>query len=136
MKIVLDTNVLVSAFAARGLCADLFRHVIAEHELLVPEVVLTELERILTHRLGVPRETVAEIQQLLRGQTVIPRPAHHLALGLRDPDDEWVVASAASGGSEALVTGDKDILEEKPVMPMPVYSPREFWEVQRGSGRK
>ncbi len=41
MKVFLDTNVLVSAFTTRGLSADLFRLVVAEHELLTGEVNLT-----------------------------------------------------------------------------------------------
>ena len=40
-----DTNVLAAAFATRGLCADLFAHVLLEHELVVCEVILDELSR-------------------------------------------------------------------------------------------
>ena len=50
MKVFLDTNVLVSAFMARGLCADLFRYVLAEHEVLTGEVSLVEFRRILRHK--------------------------------------------------------------------------------------
>ena len=32
MKVFLDTNVLVSGFATRGLCADVIRLALAEHE--------------------------------------------------------------------------------------------------------
>ena len=35
MKVFFDTNVLIAAFATRGLCADLFAHVLLEHELIV-----------------------------------------------------------------------------------------------------
>ena len=35
MKVLLDTNVLVSAFATRGLCADVLRLVLTEHEMVV-----------------------------------------------------------------------------------------------------
>lgn len=65
-RAALDTNVLVSAFASRGLCADLFRYVLAEHELLVGEVVLVELNRVLAERIKVPKPTIAEIGRLLR----------------------------------------------------------------------
>lgn len=40
MRVFLDTNVLVSAFATRGLCADLMRHVLAEHDLITGEVII------------------------------------------------------------------------------------------------
>ena len=47
MKVFLDTNVLVSAFTARGLCTDLFRYLLAEHEVMTGEVNLVELRRVL-----------------------------------------------------------------------------------------
>jgi predicted nucleic acid-binding protein len=55
LRVFLDTNVLVSAFASRGICADLLRYVLVEHDLLVGEVVLVELERVLLGRIKVPR---------------------------------------------------------------------------------
>jgi putative PIN family toxin of toxin-antitoxin system len=128
LRVFLDTNVLVSAFASRGVCADLFRYVLVEHDLLVGEVVLVELERVLRDRIGVPQPTVADIERLLRGQHLVGRPRRHLSLGLRDVDDEWIVASAVAGKADALVTGDADILDEKGRIPVPVYSPRQFWQ--------
>lgn len=67
MKVFLDTNVLAGAFATRGLCADLFRVVIAEHDLVVGEVVIEELRRVLTAKFRIPADRVAEVEELLRG---------------------------------------------------------------------
>ncbi len=47
MRVFLDTNVLVSAFATRGLSADVFRRALAEHMLLTGEVVLRDLRLVL-----------------------------------------------------------------------------------------
>ena len=47
MRVFFDTNVLVSAFLARGLCADLLRLVLTEHTLVTSEVVLAGLESML-----------------------------------------------------------------------------------------
>lgn len=71
MKVFLDTNVLVSAFATRGLCADVLRQVLAEHELLVGERVLREVRRVLRVKLRVSQPAVDEIEQFLRTQTVV-----------------------------------------------------------------
>jgi hypothetical protein len=38
LKVFFDTNVLIAAFATRGLCADLVLHVLLEHELVVAEL--------------------------------------------------------------------------------------------------
>ncbi len=45
MKVFPDTNVLVAAFIARGLCADLFREILKRHQLVVVEAFLDELQR-------------------------------------------------------------------------------------------
>ena len=47
MRVYLDTNVLVSAFAARGLCADLLEVVLLEHEFTLGRNVLSELGKAL-----------------------------------------------------------------------------------------
>lgn len=130
MKLFLDTNVLVSAFATRGLCADVLRLALLEHEVLVGEVVLTELRRVLLERIRLPEPTVEEIEALLREQTLVPRPPDHLHLALADPDDEWVVASAVASGAEILVTGDAELLALQPA-PLPILSPRGLWEALR-----
>ena len=52
LDVFLDTNVVVSAVATRGLCADLFHVVLAEHELVLGETVLTELRPVLRRRSG------------------------------------------------------------------------------------
>ena len=74
MKVFLDTNVLVSAFTARGFCADLLRYLLAEHEVLTGEVNLTELRRVLLERFDATAEQLASVESLLRDQTVIPKP--------------------------------------------------------------
>ena len=128
MRVFLDTNVLVSAFASRGICADLLRHILVEHDLITGEAVLTELKRTLLKRINVPPKVVAEIEHLLRDHQVVAKPRRHLDLGLRDADDEWIIASAVAGEADALVTGDRDILETTVQLPIRVYSPRQFWE--------
>lgn len=128
MRVFLDTNVLVAAFATRGLCADVLRYVLAQHQLVTGEVVLRELRRALTRRIKLPSQTVDEILTLLREQEVVGRPAKPADVNLRDPDDAWVVASAVAGHAEVLVTGDRDLLDAADELPVRVLDPRAFWE--------
>jgi uncharacterized protein len=132
VKVFPDTNVLVAAFAARGLCADLLREVMARHELVVGQVVLAELQPVLIDRIGLSAQAVAEIDRFLREYPVVPRPMAHLGLGIRDEDDEWVVASALAGGVDLLVTGDRDILVIGAALPVRALNPRDSWKVLRG----
>ena len=134
MRVFLDTNVLISAFAARGLCADLMRLLLAEHDVLTGEVNLTELRRVMLKRFKATAAQVDVIEQLLRDQTVIPKPAALLSLKVRDADDAWVLASAVAGAADLLVSGDQDLLVLASRAPLPIVSPRDAWNRVRGGG--
>jgi predicted nucleic acid-binding protein len=45
VKVVLDTNVLLAAFAARGLCEAVFEACPASHEIILSDHILGELQR-------------------------------------------------------------------------------------------
>ena len=134
MRVFLDTNVLISAFAARGLCADLMRLLLAEHDVLTGEVNLTELRRVMLKRFKATAAQVDVIERLLRDQAVIPKPAALLSLKVRDADDAWVLASAVAGAADLLVSGDQDLLVLASRAPLPIVSPRDAWHRVRGGG--
>jgi len=127
VRVFLDTNVLVAAFATRGLCADVMRVVLAEHELMTSEVVLEELRDVLHRRLKLPASTIADIVALLRAQEVVAKLSKPSDVPVRDPDDRWILASAAAGRADVLVTGDQDLLAVAEAAPLPILDPRGFW---------
>ena len=132
MRVFLDTNVLVSGFATRGLSADVVRLLLAEHELLTGEVVLEETRRVLTEKFGVPVEKADQIEGLLRHRHVEPVPDSEPPVEVRDPDDEIVLASTIAAGAEILVTGDSDLPEvADEVDALRIMTPRTFWEEVR-----
>ena len=131
MRVFLDTNVLVSAFTTRGLSADVLRLILVEHELVTGEFNLEEFRRVLRTRMHAPDALIDEAEELLREQEVVPRPATPSPMEIRDPDDAWVLASAAAGEADVLVTGDKDLLDLRSEAPLRILTPREFWELSR-----
>ncbi|MSR46142.1 MAG: putative toxin-antitoxin system toxin component, PIN family [Planctomycetes bacterium] len=126
MRVLLDTNVLVSAFATRGLCADVLRHVIAEHEFLVGEFVLGELRPVLRKRIRLPEKSVTEIESFLRGYEVVPKPQRASDVKIRDPDDAWILATAIAGKADVIVSRDPDLQVLGKRSPVPVMSPRKY----------
>ncbi len=133
MKVFVDTNVLVAAFATRGLCADLLRHILADHEFVTGEVLLTELRLALSRRLKVPPPTVEAILELLREHQVVPKPEAPSDLPIRDPDDRWILASAVDANADVLITGDADLLDIATSAPLRILAPRAFWDLVRTS---
>ena len=135
MKVAFDTNVLISAYSARGLSSDVFRYVLAEHDVLLSERILSEFERVLTDRFGIPATIVADFLEELRLHEIVGEVTASPDLGvIRDPDDRVVVAAALEGKADVLVTGDKDILDvRRHIAELKAMTPREFWESVRKS---
>lgn len=131
VRVLLDTNVLIAAFATRGICQDLLRIVVAEHDLLVGPTVLEELEQRLGDKLRMPTPQIREVVSFVREHAEIVAPAAPAEWPHRDPDDRWIVAAALEGSADVLVTGDKDRLDWAQA-DLPVLTPRGMWDVIRG----
>ena len=132
MKVFLDTNVIASATATRGLCADVFRTVIEFHELVVSPQLMGELQRILKSKFGASPEMIADVVWLLRQDTIASEALPLSDISLKDPADIAIVSSALNGGANVFVTGDKEVLSLKRVDKMQILTPRQFWDKERG----
>ncbi len=132
MRVSLDTNVLVSAFATRGICEDVLNVVLAEHQLVLGEAVLTGFRRALDKKMRVHPEFADEAVAFLRRDAIIVSSAPALPITLRDADDVVVLSEAVAGLADVVVTGDRDILDVAETLPVPAVSPRGFWEMLHG----
>lgn len=133
MKVYFDTNVLVSAFATRGLCADLLHAVLAEHQLVAGDAVLNEVRRVLRQKIRLAPAAVAEVDAFLRQQALLVAAAPRLIITIRDSDDLAILAEAVAGAADVLVTGDRDLLDIAANAPLPIVTPRGLWEQLRSN---
>jgi putative PIN family toxin of toxin-antitoxin system len=129
IRVVLDTNVLVSALLFGGLLNRLvvkwksgavvpvfsratfeeFRRVLA-----YPRFALTESEiRVLIEDEVLPYFDVVETCEVIPG-------------ACRDPGDDIFLACAVAAGVDAIVSGDKDLLDMGCFREIPIISVREF----------
>lgn len=131
-RICLDSNVLVAAFIARGLCADLLRLVLSDHDLVVPEVVAEEVRRVLATKLNASQSALSAVEAVFERCSVVPDANVPCPISVRDPDDERVLASALAAGVEILVSGDQDLLVVAEESPIRIFSPRGFLTLVRG----
>ena len=129
MKVFLDTNVLVSALATRGLCSDVLRETLSFHQLIISTPLLTELERILQDKIKLPNNLIIESIEFLKQTGLMSEPIDKPIPDLKDKDDIPIINSALNGGVELFVTGDKEVLKLKVVDQMMIVDPRSFWEL-------
>jgi uncharacterized protein len=127
VRLFLDTNVLASSIATRGLCNEVFELVIHDHTLLTCEPLFAELARVLSLKLRIPKSIADEFIALLRQESQLSEAQSKPRIRIPDADDIPLLASALAAKADLFVTGDKALLELKEIDGMPVISPRELW---------
>lgn len=126
MKVILDANVVIAAFAARGLCESVLELCLHGHEIMLSEGLLDEILINLRRKIRLPASVVSEIGEFLREHSSMFDPASLPSDLCRDPDDVKLLGLAVSGNADYLVTGDKDLLVLNEFRGTPIITPRAF----------
>ena len=132
MRLVLDTNVIIAAFGARGLCAELFEVCLSEHTILTSEYILKEVREKLLKKIYLPLPVVNEIIDYLREELEIVKPERVEDSVCRDKEDLPVVGTATAGKAEYLITGDRELLRVKRYRDIRILELRQFWHILTG----
>ena len=131
MRIVLDTNVLVSGAFWGGLPSQVLAHWAHDRiDVLISESILAEYERVLTeisHKSKKPELALQWSRFVGQHATLIDvRSPVHLC---RDPHDDQYLACAADGDADYIVSGDRDLLDMKQFIGIPIVTCRKFLEI-------
>ncbi len=128
MKIVLDTNVLISGVFWKGTARKVLDYWIEEHfEVFITQRILDEYLRILNKydKDGHIAESWATL--IAEYSILIPdKKKFHIC---RDKDDNKFLDCAAIGRTNFIVSGDKDLLDLKEVMSIPIIKPANFCKI-------
>ena len=127
MRVFLDTNVLASAIATRGLCGELYEAVIHDHELVTCQPVLVELKRVLSGKFRLPSPLIEGFLGLLKAEARIIESRRKLPVPIKDVDDIAILSCAVAAGADVFVTGDRELLDLQRVGSLPIMSPRQLW---------
>jgi len=135
MKIVLDANVIIAAFAARGLCESIMEVCLSEHDIVLSDDLLDEILRNLRYKIKLPLDVIDNIGTLLREHSNISIPVPLASDVCRDPDDIKILGLAVASNVDYIVTGDKDLLVLKSFQGIQILNPRTFSDILH-SGKK
>jgi len=129
MRVVLDTNVLVSGLFWQGASHALIDHITQGTLTLVTSpILLAELNEtlakprlaaILKRSHTAPERVLADLQRL--AELIDPPPLTEPVC--RDPDDNHVLACAFAANAELIITGDRDLLVLHPWRDIAIVRP-------------
>jgi putative PIN family toxin of toxin-antitoxin system len=111
MRVVFDTNILVSAlvFAGGRGEAALLKAVEGHDQLLISKSIIDELLGVLARKFSRDREQLARVAVFLAGVTELVQPDEQIHV-LSDEPDNRVLECAVSGNADVIVTGDREFL--------------------------
>lgn len=132
MRVVLDTNVLVSGLISpAGSPAEIhqaWRR--GDFELVTSEPLLHELVEVLSYprirkRLHWSDGQLSDFAELYRATAILVSPTLKLAVS-RDSDDDRVLEAAQASHADYIVTGDSDRLTLGDFAGIPILAPADF----------
>lgn len=129
MRVVFDTNILVSALmfpGGRGEAA-LQRIVEEQDELILAKPILDELLGILARKFSRDAEELARVAVFLSSVATFVTPRRKLRVVKDDPDNR-VLECALTGRVHAIVTGDRALLALESFRGVRLLSLREYLE--------
>jgi uncharacterized protein len=134
LRVVIDTNILVSALIFTGGKVGVFRQLWQDNQFqpLVSRSTVTELIRVLAYPKF--KLTLAEQQDLLADylpfcETIVMPIEPPDIPTCRDPYDEQFLQLAIFGRADYLVTGDQDLLSLADIFDCPIVTAEQFLSV-------
>jgi putative PIN family toxin of toxin-antitoxin system len=114
VRVVVDTNVLVSALVYHGKSRALVVKLLEEHDILLSRLTLQELADVLKRDKFLVADSQVDrfLKYLLRKSKMVT-PTSRFKVIAEDPDDDVVLNTAYKGKAKYIVTGDKHLLELK-----------------------
>ena len=135
MRIVLDANVIIAAYATRGLCQAILELCLDQHDLFVSPELINEIRKNLLKKIRLPEALAQEIVHFIESKSVMVEPDVHDPSTCRDPHDVFILGIATAAQADLVVTGDQDLLVLRRFRGIPILSPSSFARLLRGSGK-
>ena len=127
MKVVFDTNILVSALVfPGGRGEEALRRIVEEQDqLLISKAIVDELLGVLGRKFSRNREELAHVAVYLSDLAITVSPRRRLRV-VKDEPDNRILECALTGRADAIVTGDQALLDVRLYRGVRIIALREY----------
>ncbi|MEW6324622.1 MAG: putative toxin-antitoxin system toxin component, PIN family [Nitrospirota bacterium] len=131
-KVVLDTNVYISAILVGKTCEEILQHARdGRYEIAVSPAILEELSNVLGRKFGWSGQQVATVLEDLKTFTRWVHPRKRLRVITMDEPDNRILECAVAAKASCVVTGDSHLLQLQSYRKIPILSPAQFLQSLR-----
>ena len=138
LRVVLDTNVLISAFThPLGIPSRIWQHALKGHyQLLLSPAIVREAAGVLrTDFAWEETAIISQLKLLVRVGDIIT-PTFTLSVIVRDPSDNRILECAVAGKAHLIVSGDHHLHRLEVYQRIPIVRPVDFLRTLGGGGRR
>ena len=133
MRIVLDTNVLISGTFWNGLSMRILGLIESgNHELIISSDIVEEYRRVIMYKELADKIRHFEERKLAINKIInlgiMVHPKNKLKVVLDDPDDDKFVEAAVAGNAKCIISQDKHILKLLRYNDIKIQTPQQFLE--------
>ena len=127
IKVVLDTNVFISALFWKGALYQIFKRILEGAVLnFVSLQILAEIKERLLDKFKLPPEKVKEFLEIIVFNSQIVYPKKKLNIVKKDPEDNKILECALEAKASFIISGDRHLLEIKEYKGIKIISAKEF----------
>jgi len=128
MKIVFDTNVILSALITQGLSSRVLDICIDYHQLYISTFIINEIIDKLENKFLIENIKIKRVKSFIDNSFIKITPTSEIPKICRDKDDNNILQLADFVKSDVIITGDKDLLEIFRFNKIDIITPRQFME--------
>ena len=129
MKLLFDTNVLISGFVSRGYSFDVIKDSIYKYEIYYTNYLLKEIQNVLSTKFSLSDSAIHFAGSVVKKYFIKGKTSCSVEKICRDPNDNQVLADAVINKIDVIITGDKDLLELNNYKGIKIISPKEYWKL-------
>lgn len=130
MKLVFDTNIFISAIVIPHSQAEkaIIKIIDCDDSLIISKVIIDEVLSVLSRKFQYEREAVSHVAFYLSELAKVVNPTRKIKI-LNDEPDNRILECAQCGKSDAIVTGDKKMLNLKEFDGIKIISLKEYLDI-------
>ena len=136
LKVVLDTNIYVSALIKRGGKPDQILRLVERYRLFCAEAILEEVQRALNYprikrKYKLKEKEIAEHIRYIRSIATVYRSLPKVEVIEEDPEDNIILACAVEAQADYIVSGDEHLKGLETYRGIEIVPPAEFLDILR-----